>query len=171
MVAAETLPRHFRLEHRLRRRIRISAPSLRLDPERLYTLEILLRKRAAIRSVRVIPGLGGVVIDYNPSQLPEGNLCTLLDAVIPNLGSGKKRRQNQTDTRTSGGTAREIHFAIEGISCASCALLIELVVRDPLKGRGQARNLIHNFRWVAVIHLTAECISQRHGAFPVRFAA
>lgn len=132
MVAAETLPRNFRLEHRLRRRIRISAPSLRLDPERLYTLEILLRKRAAIRSVRVIPGLGGVVIDYNPSQLPEGNLCTLLDAVIPNLGSGKKRRQNQTDTRTSGGTAREIHFAIEGISCASCALLIELVLkRDP----------------------------------------
>ena len=132
MVAAETLPRHFRLEHRLRRRIRISAPSLRLDPERLYTLEILLRKRAAIRSVRVIPGLGGVVIDYNPSQLPEGNLCILLDAVIPNLGSGKKRRQNQTDTRTSGGTAREINFAIEGISCASCALLIELVLkRDP----------------------------------------
>jgi len=132
MVATETLPRHFRVEHRLRRRIRISAPSLRLDPERLYALEILLRKRAPIRSVRVIPQLGGVVINYNPGQLPERNLCTLLDAVIPNLGTAPGSTPTLFEKYTPSGTAREINFAIEGISCASCALLIELVLkRDP----------------------------------------
>ena len=54
---ADTISSHFRVEHRLRRRLRISAPSLRDDPERLYALEILLRKRPAIRAVRAIPGV------------------------------------------------------------------------------------------------------------------
>ena len=132
MEATAPSPHHFRLEHRLRRRIRISAPSLRNDVERLYALEILLRKRAGIRSVRVISGLGGLVIDYDPNQIPEKNLCTLLDAVIPNLGTAQGSAQAQPENYVRSGTAREINFAIEGISCASCALLIELVLkRDP----------------------------------------
>ena len=132
MEATALTPRHFRLEHHLRRRIRISAPSLRNDVERLYALEILLRKRAGVRSVRVISGLGGLVIDYDPNQIPEKNLCALLDAVIPNLGTAQGSAQTQPENYVPSGTAREINFAIEGISCASCALLIELVLkRDP----------------------------------------
>ena len=132
MEATAPTPRHFRLEHHLRRRIRISAPSLRNDVERLYALEILLRKRAGVRSVRVISGLGGLVIDYDPNQIPEKNLCALLDAVIPNLGTAQGSAQAQPENYVPSGTAREINFAIEGISCASCALLIELVLkRDP----------------------------------------
>ena len=132
MIASESIPRHFHIEHRLRRRIRLSVPSLRHDPERLYALEILLRKRAAIPSVRVIPELGGMVIHYHPNQLPESNLCALLDAVIPNLGAVKNRGTINSDHLPRSGKDREIHFAVEGISCASCALLIELVLkRDP----------------------------------------
>ena len=128
---AETISGHFRIEHRLRRRLRISAPSLRDDPERLYALEILLRKRPAIRAVRAIPGLGGLVVHYDPTQLPEANLCTLLDAVIPNLGKARARPAD-TDELPRSGKEQEIQFAVEGISCASCALLIELVLRrDP----------------------------------------
>ena len=128
---AETISGHFRIEHRLRRRLRISAPSLRDDPERLYALEILLRKRPAIRAVRAIPGLGGLVLHYDPTQLPEANLCTLLDAVIPNLGKARARPAG-ADELPRSGQEQEIQFAVEGISCASCALLIELVLRrDP----------------------------------------
>ena len=76
---------HFRIEHRLRRRIRITVPDLTKDPERLYALEILLRKRQAIKSVRSIPGIGGMVIDYQPAELAESNLLQLLTGIIPNL--------------------------------------------------------------------------------------
>ena len=132
MAAPEPTPRHFRLEHQLRRRIRISAPSLRNDPERVYALDILLRKRPAIRDVRAIPALGGLVVHFDPLQLPVPNLCTLLDAVIPNLGAAHHKKAGDLASLPRTDQEREVQFAVEGISCASCALLIELVLRrDP----------------------------------------
>ncbi|MDD1649296.1 MAG: heavy metal translocating P-type ATPase [Methylococcaceae bacterium] len=131
-AAADLNTRYFQLEHRLRRRIRISVPSLRNSPERLYALEILLRKRPAIRDIRAIPGLGGLVIHFNPAELPATKLYTLLDAVIPNLGKERKPVVGEIERLTRTGKNQEIPFAVEGITCASCALLIELVLRrDP----------------------------------------
>jgi Cu+-exporting ATPase len=131
-AAADLNTRYFQLEHRLRRRIRISVPSLRNSPERLYALEILLRKRPAIRDIRAIPGLGGLVIHFNPAELPATKLYTLLDAVIPNLGKERKPAAGEIERLTRTGKNQEIPFAVEGITCASCALLIELVLRrDP----------------------------------------
>lgn len=127
-------PTSFRIEHRLRRRLRVSAPSLRKDAERLFALDILLNKRKGIRSVRVIPEIGNVVIDYQPSVLPESQLLRLLDGVIPNLGkaSASVQRPSHPHELVRTGKNREIQFAVEGISCASCSLLIELVLRrDP----------------------------------------
>jgi Cu+-exporting ATPase len=123
---------HFRIEHRLRRRIRITVPDLAKDPERLYALEILLRKRHAIKSVRSVPGIGGMVIDYQPAELAESNLLQLLTGIIPNLKQSAPRKINKTGELPRTEKRREIQFAVEGISCASCALLIELVLRrDP----------------------------------------
>lgn len=131
-AAMDLNARYFQLEHRLRRRIRISVPSLRNATERLYALEILLRKRPAIRDIRAIPGLGGLVIHFNPAGLPEAKLYTLLDAVIPNLGKDRKPAAGEIERLTRIGKNQEIQFAVEGITCASCALLIELVLRrDP----------------------------------------
>jgi Cu+-exporting ATPase len=131
VVRAETAgfePRHYHIEHALRRRVRIVAPSLCKDPERAYVLEILLRKRPGIRQVRVVPDIGSVAIDFDPARLPRINLYTLLDAVIPNLGHGRPKPV----AVEPGGEEREINFAVEGLTCASCALLIELVLRrDP----------------------------------------
>jgi P-type Cu+ transporter len=122
----------FRVEHRLRRRLRISIPYLKKDPERLYALEILLRKRPAIRSIRSIPEIGGMVIDYSPTSLPESDLLRLLSGILPNLRSGVPTKTASADTLTRTDKRKEIQFAVEGISCASCALLIELVLRrDP----------------------------------------
>lgn len=125
---------HFKVDHRLHRRLRISIPALAGHPERLYALEILLRKRGAIRSVRTIPRLGGLVIHYQPTELGESPLFQLLNALIPNLAAGS---EDPLEADRLSGLVRtpkkqEIQFAVEGISCASCALLIELVLRkDP----------------------------------------
>lgn len=123
---------NFRVEHRLRRRIRITAPDLKKDPERLYALEILLRKRPAIRSIRSIPEIGGMVIHYQPTELAESDLLRLLTGIIPNLTPSGLPQNKNADLLTRTDKRKEIQFAVEGISCASCALLIELVLRrDP----------------------------------------
>lgn len=123
---------HFRIEHRLKRRLRITIPNLNKDPERLYALEILLRKRRAIRSIRSIPDIGGMVINYQPAELPELDLLKLLTGIIPNLKKSGPAPVKTSSPLKRAKKRKEIQFAVEGISCASCALLIELVLRrDP----------------------------------------
>ena len=125
---------HFSIEHRLRRRLRISVPELKKNPERLYALEILLRKRPAIREIRCIPDIGGMVIHYQPRELQESDLFKLLTGIIPNLKTTAPRKPKGSNSVNRTDKRKEIQFAVEGISCASCALLIELVLRrDPRK--------------------------------------
>ena len=120
---------HFSVEHRLRRRLRISVPDLKKDPERLYALEILLRKRPAIRAIRCIPDIGGMVIHYQPSELRESDLLKLLTGIIPNLKIAAPTQTKGVASVKRTDKRKDIQFAVEGISCASCALLIELVLR------------------------------------------
>ncbi|MFM8442525.1 MAG: heavy metal translocating P-type ATPase [Methylococcus sp.] len=125
-------PRYFYIEHALRRRIRVRAPSLRKDAERIYALEILLRKRPSIRRVRSVPHLGTLVIDFDPAHLSLPSLIRLLDAVIPGLGHGNAGSDSPAEMGRTTCDVREINFAIEGMTCSSCALLIELRLRrDP----------------------------------------
>ncbi|MGI2325820.1 MULTISPECIES: heavy metal translocating P-type ATPase [Methylococcus] len=114
--------------HALRRRIRIQAPALRKDPERCYLLQILLLKHAGIRSVRVVADLGSVAIRFNPEQLPRANLLQVADHLIASLG--RRRPAPETPGIPVGnGPVREWQFAIEGMTCVSCALLIEMMLK------------------------------------------
>ena len=98
----------------------------------MYALEILLRKRPAIREIRCIPDIGGMVIHYQPRELQESDLFKLLTGIIPNLKTTAPRKPEGSNSLTRTDKRKEIQFAVEGISCASCALLIELVLRrDP----------------------------------------
>jgi Cu+-exporting ATPase len=124
-------PTHYQIAHSLKRRLRILAPSLRKDPERAYVLDILLRKRNGIKKVEVSPYIGSVTIHFDPQRLPAGHLHTLLDAVLPNLGR-RHAQPAHLPSVADEGEEREVNFAVEGMTCASCALLIELVLRrDP----------------------------------------
>ncbi len=112
--------------------MRIAIPAFKNDVERLYALDILLRKRPAIRAVRVIPQMGGLIIHFSPGQLPVSSLYSLLDAVIPNLGQVNRALHSDDEALVRTGVEREMQFAVEGLTCASCALLIELILRrDP----------------------------------------
>lgn len=122
---------HFKIAHELNRRIRIISPCLSNDPERCYILEILLHKREAIEDVRTTAGIGSVVIRFEPEQLPKANLLTLLDAILGNIGSksnedihGMKRLKVNPSLPESN-----LNFAIGGMSCASCALFLEMVLK------------------------------------------
>jgi len=123
--------KNFRLVHQLKRRIRITSFILKKDSERCYILEILLKKRPEIKRIRSVPSIGSVTIDFDPSHLPKKNLLILLEAVIGNIAQKKDSLSGKNDKEFTGST-QEVDLAVTGMTCASCALLIEMVLnRDP----------------------------------------
>ena len=122
--------KHFRIAHRLSRRLRVLAPALEKEQERCYILEILLRKHPAIKEVRIVADIGSLVVEYDPAVLPEERLLATLDAVLGNLIAAPKA--TPVVVAPVDGPVQECSLAIEGMSCASCALLIEMKLkRDP----------------------------------------
>ncbi len=119
--------KNFTLVHQLKRRIRIVSPILKKDVERGYILEILLKKRPEVKRIRSVFSLGSVVIDFDPAHLPKKNLLILLDAVLGNIAeraSCKVEKKN----KNFDGPIQEVDLAVVGMTCASCALLIEMVL-------------------------------------------
>jgi Cu+-exporting ATPase len=124
-----------RVVHRLPRRIRLIAPPLVKNAEKSYLLEILLRKHVAIENVRVVADIGSVTIQYDPAKLPEHRLLALADAVIGNLAAAPSKAAvppAPTFSPDRDTPSQECIAAVEGMTCASCAALIELSLkRDP----------------------------------------
>ena len=131
--------KHFRVVHRLSRRIRVIAPSLVNEQERCYILEILLRKHPAVKEVAIAAGIGSLTIHFDPAKLPETRLLATLDAVLGNLIAAPKAPPPPPEP--VDGPVRECSLAVEGMTCASCALLIEMKLkRDP-----RVRSAVVNF--------------------------
>ena len=129
---AEPRFRHFTVAHELRRRVRVIAPSLRKDLERAYAAEILLRKYKGVRQVHAVADLGSVAVEFDPAKLPKENLLRMLDRLIENLGSGHSRRSPPVGEVDPSAPVCEYTLTVDGMTCASCALLIEMLLhRDP----------------------------------------
>ncbi|MDK9723591.1 MAG: heavy metal translocating P-type ATPase [Sterolibacteriaceae bacterium MAG5] len=125
-----TEPRNFRIAHRLTRRLRLVAPALVKQQERCYLLEILLRKHGAVKDVRIVPDIGSVTLHYAPAELAEERLLALADAVIGNIASAPPPPPPAAPV--ADGPVQECNVAVEGMTCASCAALIEMSLnRDP----------------------------------------
>lgn len=121
---------HFALVHQLQRRIRIIATSLCKDRERAYILEMLLLKRQGVESVKVVPAIGSVTIRFNPDTLPQSNLLLLLESVIRNIGRKPQQAIHAMRRRdTCSGQPQDFVIGIGGMSCASCAMFLEMVLQ------------------------------------------
>ncbi|MGE5475148.1 MAG: heavy metal translocating P-type ATPase, partial [Bacteroidales bacterium] len=78
---------------------------------------------------RVVPELGSVAVHFDPRRLPPDNVLRLLDTVIGNIAQAPRRKLAPA---AEGGPVAEHNVAIEGMTCASCAALIQLALgRDP----------------------------------------
>jgi Cu+-exporting ATPase len=129
---------HGKVVHALNRRVRIISPVFLKDPERACVLEILLQKRDGIEKVRTVPDIASVVIHFDPNKLPKAKLFTLLDALLANLGKRKPSailnnasQMVVTDNDVSLAE-QEFNLTVDGMTCVSCALLIEMLLkRDP----------------------------------------
>jgi Cu+-exporting ATPase len=120
----------FTIAHQLKRRIRIIAPSLFRDKERAYILQILLLKREAIKQVKIVPELNSVTIRFNPEQFPKVNLLNLLEIVLANFSQKPREsiRKIAEHATRQDGLQQKLVFGIGGMSCASCALFLEMVL-------------------------------------------
>ena len=126
--------KHFTLVHRTRRRVRIIAPSLRKDQERAYILEMLLSKRQGIDAVKIVPPIASATIHFDPQYLPVENLLLLLETVIGNIGLKPRQTINAMKYQNthSSEMLQDFVIGIGGMSCASCALFLEMVLqREP----------------------------------------
>ena len=126
--------KHFTLVHQTPRRVRLIAPSLRKDQERAYVLEIVLRKRAGIDAVKIVPAIASVTIHFDPECLPVANLLRLLEAVIGNLGLKPRQTINAIKHKNIPPSLvlQDVVIGIGGMSCASCALFLEMMLqREP----------------------------------------
>lgn len=120
--------KNFQIVHQLARRIRIVSPILKNDQERAYIFEIILKKRPEIKRVKTVWEIGSVVIEFDPAGLPKKNLLILLEAVLGNIAH-KNPTLPHHEKKHFDGTIQDIDLAVEGMSCASCALLIEMVLK------------------------------------------
>jgi Cu+-exporting ATPase len=127
-----TAYRHFSVAHALKRRVRLVSPALARQPERAYILEILLRKRPEIHDVRAVPEIGSVTVRFDPLRLPRERLLAVVDAMLANLANAPAPAKPKPATRETQAPLQQCSVAVEGMTCASCALLIELSLsRDP----------------------------------------
>ena len=98
------------------------------DQERAYIFEIILKKRPEIKRVRTVCSIGCVIIEFDPAGLPKKNLLILLDAILGNIAN-KNPNLPTSEQKHFEGKSQDIDLAVEGMSCASCALLIEMVLK------------------------------------------
>ena len=120
--------KNFQIAHQLARRLRIVSPIIKNDQERAYIFEIILKKRPEIKRVKTVCSIGSVVIEFDNAGLPKKNLLILLDAVLGNIAH-KSPTLPQHEHKHFEGKLQDIDLAVEGMSCASCALLIEMVLK------------------------------------------
>jgi P-type Cu+ transporter len=145
VMVAGRLGDHYRVVHALRRRLRVYTPVVLKDQERAYLLEILLTKHPGIARVHAVPEIGSVAVYYDPARITAVSLLVLLDRVLGNLTPRPGATTGRTLVEPSAADADETcatgycpasgrvtHMAIEGMTCASCALLIQMdLERDP----------------------------------------
>ncbi|TXK96118.1 hypothetical protein BMR02_11870, partial [Methylococcaceae bacterium HT1] len=120
----------FIIAHQLQRRIRIIVPSLFRNKERATILQILLLKRAAIEEVRCVWQINSITIHFDPEQFPKQNLLKLLEAVLVNFAQKPHASLSKISEQQQHreGPKQDIVFGIGGMSCASCALFLEMVL-------------------------------------------
>jgi len=121
---------HFFIMGQQERELDVTAPCLYNDEERAAILNIILLKREAIEEVLVEPLSNSVLIRFDSVALPAEALLRLLDVVLANFS--EKPRSHIASLAANSvprkGIKRDIHFFVDGMSCASCALYLEMVL-------------------------------------------
>jgi Cu+-exporting ATPase len=120
----------FTITYQSDQKIKIIVPSLFNDEERAVVLKTILLMRDAIEEVRAEVKTNAVTINYNDKVLPKQNLINLLQSVLKNFSQKPKMNlaERKGKSYQFAKTAHTALFKVEGMSCHSCALFLEMVL-------------------------------------------
>jgi len=120
---------HFNILDQQVSSVSIVVPSLFNDRERAAILKIILLKRSSIGSVQVSAEKNSVEINFDPEQLPINELFNVLHIVLENFSEKPRKKDSQQDVLVKNeGAIQRVVFSVEGMSCPSCALYIEMTL-------------------------------------------
>jgi len=111
-------------------KINIIVPSLFHDRERTTILQIILLKRNAIEDVQVNSVNNSVEIRFNTKEMSKVELFDVLNVVLANFSEkpGKKDNKVEGSEVKTDGLVKRLAFSVEGMSCPSCALYLEMTL-------------------------------------------
>ncbi|MBF0320776.1 MAG: copper-translocating P-type ATPase [Nitrospirae bacterium] len=112
--------------HRLKRRIRVALPAVKNDREKAYILSIVLSKLPGVKSVETSHISGNAIIFFNPNDITYGRLMDLLGGICSKMP--QKGLTRTSPKQLPAAMLQERTVAVSGMTCVSCALLIELVI-------------------------------------------
>lgn len=122
---------HFIIDVLQEQQIKATVPCLFYDEERAAILKIILLKRIAIKDVHVSSCDNLVIIQFDSSLLSRDGVFEVLDNILTNFS--KKPRVDEIKAEEFvavpyNRSKKNILFRVEGMSCASCALFMEMVL-------------------------------------------
>lgn len=120
----------FTIVRQTKQQLNVVAPCLYRDKERATILKILLLKWEAIESTEVDSERDLVTIRFDRVKLPKEKLLKLLDSILENFSQKPREKIKKTGRQCArcGDPEREMVFYVEGMSCASCALYLEMTL-------------------------------------------
>ncbi len=110
--------------------VNILVPSLFYDRERAAILQTILLKRVAIEDVLISSEANSVEIKFDSQKLPKIELFEVLNIVLANFSekpSEKDKSVGDPSVKNEGVVQRMV-VSIDGMSCPSCALYIEMTL-------------------------------------------
>ena len=120
----------FTIVRQTKQQLNIAAPCLYRDKERATILKTLLLKWEAIESIEVDSERDLVTIRFDWVKLPKEKLLKLLDSILENFSQKPREKIKKMGRQCArcGDLERDIVFFVEGMSCASCALYLEMTL-------------------------------------------
>jgi len=120
----------FVVDNQEEQKISITIPSLFNDKERAEILRIILLKRCAIKDVEVNAENNSVIIEFESEELSQDALFNILEIVLVNFSKKPQKKEEMQKGKCAfcNDAICETVFYVEGMSCASCALYLEMIL-------------------------------------------
>jgi len=119
----------FSITNETERQVSLNIPSLYHDKERSAILQTLLLKREAIKMVLIESEENTVNIFFDPNKLARENLFFLLEKILNHFSKKPHQKTEKiTDSIKDHELKGDFLFKVEGMSCESCALFLEMVL-------------------------------------------
>lgn len=153
----------FSIERQVKNQINIIVPELNCDQNLAHVLQKLLIKKKLIVRVDIDLKKKALEIEFDEKEISKESLLKQLNVVLKSFTQAKRFKCNVFEEIGVDVAKQSFEFEIQGMSCSSCALFIEMALNchpgiDDIKidydsNRGSITGQIE---WVEIVKLIEE---------------